>query len=302
MDRSRRACVVFNPAAQGDKARRFREQLLDIAPRAELRPTTGPGSARALAREAAEAGYDVVIAAGGDGTVFEVLNGLADVHGGLERVILGVLPLGTANVFARELNLPRAPDAAWQALETASVRRIDCGLASYQDDSGQPRTARFLAVAGAGLDARAVQLVDWSLKKRMGRFAYIVAALRALLAYQDRPCCELAGRPFTGRAVLAGNGSRYAGDLRVFGDGALDSGRLHVRGVARIGPGLLLRCLAAYLTGRWILEGRLATDTVSELLLTAANPVPLELDGEFAGWLPATLRILPGALRVLAPG
>ena len=93
-----------------------------------------------------------------------------------------------------------------------------------------------------------------------------------------------------------------AADLAVFGDGALDSGRLHIRGVPDVTPGILLQCLRAYATGRWPLEGRLPADTVTELRIESDDPVPLQLDGEFVGWLPARLRILPGALHVLVPG
>jgi diacylglycerol kinase family enzyme len=69
----------------------------------------------------------------------------------------------------------------------------------------------------------------------------------------------------------------------------------------RVTPAILARCLVGYATGRWSLEGRLPSDTVAELRVAADEPVPLQLDGEFVGWLPATLRILPGALQVLRP-
>ncbi|MGE3311271.1 MAG: diacylglycerol kinase family protein [Limisphaerales bacterium] len=297
-----RACVIFNPAARGEKARQFARFLTTIAAAADLRPTTGPGTARPLAREAADTGYDLVIAAGGDGTVFEVLNGIADSTRGFDHTALSVLPFGTANVFARELGIPPQPDQAWAALQSGSVRRIDCGLAEFKDPSGNLRTARFVIVAGAGLDARAVQLVDWNLKRRAGKLAYISAACRAYLSHPDLAHCTIDGRDFTGRAVLIGNGRFYAGDLAIFPDGNLESGLLHVRGVRKVTPGILARCLGAYLTGRWTLDRQLTGASVPELRLTSDKPVPLQLDGEFVGWLPATLRILPASLQVIAPG
>lgn len=296
-----RACVIFNPAARGEKARQFARFLATIGPAADLRPTTGPGSARELAREAADAGHDLVIAAGGDGTVFEVLNGLADSRHGLDHTALSVLPFGTANVFAHELGIPTRPDRAWTALQQGSLRRIDCGIAEFRDLQGAPRTARFVIVAGAGLDARAVQLVDWNLKRHTGKLAYITAACRAFLQHPDLARCQINGTEFTGRAILIGNGRFYAGDLPIFPDGDLASGRLHVRGVKAVTADILIRCLGAYLTGRWSLDRKLAGASVPELHLTSDTPVPLQLDGEFVGWLPATLRILPAALQVLAP-
>lgn len=298
---ARRPCVIFNPTARGDKARAFRQFLDSAASETLLKPTTGPGTARRLARQAVEDGHDLIVAAGGDGTAFEVLNGMADAPEGLTRAALGVLPLGTANVLAHELRIPLHPRRAWELLRHGRLRTMDCGYAEFRDPAGAPQHAHFAIVAGAGLDARAVQLVDWSLKKRTGKLAYIAAAFRALLRYPDQIRCTLAGQPFRGRVVLAGNGRLYAGDLAVFGDGALDSGHLHVRGVPRISPFLLLGCLRAYATHRWPFEGRLPADSVTDLALDSDAPAPLQLDGEFAGWLPARLRILPRALHVLVP-
>ncbi len=299
-----RLCVIFNPTARGDKARSVGRFLRDAGASGDWIPTQGPGTARGLAREAVESGRRRIIAAGGDGTVFEVMNGIADVPDGFGRAALGVLPMGTANVFAHELGMPRDLVRAWRSLEAATVRKVDGGLAEYHDDAGVPRSARFAIVAGAGLDARAVQQVDWKWKRRVGKLAYIAAAMRALLFFQDAVRCTIGGRSFRGRVVLAGNGHLYAGEIDVFRGGRLDSGHLQVSGVDRITPVVLARCLQAFLTGRWGQHSRCASASVESLALESdgPGPVPLQLDGEFVGWLPATLRVLPGAVRVLVPG
>ncbi len=107
-------CVIFNPAARGDKARRFRRQLDDNGAQCTLKATTAPGDARRLATDAVVEGFDLIVAAGGDGTVNEVLNGIGDAPDGFIRARLGVLPLGTVNVFARELKIPLKVDRAWK--------------------------------------------------------------------------------------------------------------------------------------------------------------------------------------------
>src|SRR5712692_8120716 len=99
-------CVVFNPAARGEKARRCRDQLAALSTECALNPTYAPGGGRALAAEAVREGFEIIVAAGGDGTVNEVLNGIGDESDGFARARLGVLPLGTINVFALELKLP----------------------------------------------------------------------------------------------------------------------------------------------------------------------------------------------------
>src|SRR5712691_3191908 len=101
-----RTCVIFNPAARGEKAKRFRRHLDDLGSDCALKLTTAAGDARRLAAEAVAEGFEIVVAAGGDGTLNEVLNGIGDAPGGFEKARLGVLPLGTVNVFARELALP----------------------------------------------------------------------------------------------------------------------------------------------------------------------------------------------------
>ena len=101
-----RTCVIFNPTARGEKARRFRHHLDAIGAQSTLKHTTAAGDARRLAAEAVREGFEIVVAAGGDGTLNEVLNGFSDVPDGFEQARLGVLPLGTVNVFARELAIP----------------------------------------------------------------------------------------------------------------------------------------------------------------------------------------------------
>src|SRR5881628_1790607 len=101
-----RTCVIFNPAARGDKARNFRRHLADLGTHCALKSTAAAGDARRLAAEAVGEGFEVVVAAGGDGTLNEVLNGIGDAPDGFDKARLGVLPLGTVNVFARELAIP----------------------------------------------------------------------------------------------------------------------------------------------------------------------------------------------------
>src|SRR5436309_14567343 len=100
-----RACVIFNPAARGEKAKRFRRHLDEIGKETSLKMTSAPGDGRRLSAEAIREGFDTIVAAGGDGTLNEVLNGMGDAPEGFKAARLGVLPLGTVNVFARELGI-----------------------------------------------------------------------------------------------------------------------------------------------------------------------------------------------------
>ena len=101
-----RTCVIFNPAARGNKARHFRRWLDSVAAQCTLKPTAGPGDAQLLATQAVSENFELIVAAGGDGTVNEVLERHRRRAGRICRARLGVLPLGTVNVFAKELKIP----------------------------------------------------------------------------------------------------------------------------------------------------------------------------------------------------
>lgn len=295
-----RPCMIFNPTARGEKARRHRKFFDSLATGCDLKPTTGPGTARELARRAIEEGHEIVIAAGGDGTVFEVLNGLGDARDGFQRAALAVLPVGTANVFAHELDLPIDPTLAWQAILQGRTRWIDLPEAHYQCD-GRTAHSYFCSVAGAGLDARAVQRVNWGLKKNVGKLAYILASLQALSEPGGLVECRFDGREVRGRGVVVSNGRFYAGRVPLFPDGRLDSGRLHLCVVERVTPAVLAAGLLAYVSGRWFRPNSVHNSSGTHFRLDSAQPAPLQLDGEAVGQLPATVRVAPRRLRVVVP-
>ena len=172
-------CVIFNPAARGEKAKRFRRQLDAIGSQCAFKATAAPGDARRLAAEAVNDGFDLIVAAGGDGTVNEVLNGISVAPDGFDRARLGVLPLGTVNVFARELKIPLQVERAWEVVQRGREMKMDLPcVESFAD--GVCQKQYFVQLAGAGLDARAIELLDWRHKKKVGPLAYVIAGLKAL--------------------------------------------------------------------------------------------------------------------------
>jgi YegS/Rv2252/BmrU family lipid kinase len=295
-----RSCVIFNPTARGEKARRFRRHLDEIGQHSSLKLTSGPGDAKRLAAEAIEEGIELVVAAGGDGTVNEVLNGLAAAREGFSRACLGVLPLGTVNVFARELGLPLSLGKAWNAILTGKTTTIDLPHAVFHNGAGEQRRW-FAQLAGAGLDARAIELVSYELKKKVGPLAYVWAGLQALREKPPLIRVSNARQTEQGSLVLIGNGRLYGGSYQLFPQADLKDGLLDVcvfprasfATVARCGPSLLLR-------------GRLPDSLVRrmqapEVLLESDQSVAFEVDGEWIGHLPARIRLETRALRVIVP-
>ncbi len=294
-------CVIFNPAARGEKAKRFQKSLERFAGRFALKPTPCAGAARGLAAEAVREGYRTIVAAGGDGTINEVLNGVGDVADGFERVRLGVLPLGTVNVFARELRVPFELDRVWPLLENGPEVSIDIGAAEFQSVTGREKRL-FIQLGGAGLDAREVELVSWNLKKKMGPGAYVVAGLRAMGGVLPRIQVRTdAGDVATGDLVLLGNGRLYGGHFPIFHKGDLKDGLLDVVVFEKVNWSSLPRVGFDFLVGRLFKEGRTIYRQSREITLTSDSRAALQLDGEFVGELPATFSLLPQRLRVVAP-
>ena len=294
-----RACVIFNPAARGQKAERFRRSLGIIAAECGLKLTASPGDARRLATAAVHEGFDTIIAAGGDGTLNEVLNGIGDAPEGFARVRLGVLPLGTINVFARELKIPLQPEVAWQVLRRGNEMTVDLPYLEFHGD--KRHLIYFAQLAGAGVDARAIQLVSWSLKKKIGPLAYVIAGLRALR--ENHPTLSISDgvSQFSGQLVLAGNGRLYGGDFHVFPQASLTDGLLEICVFPHVNWLVLIRCGASLL-----LTGKLPENCVTRLRaksfeLTGPSSVCTEVDGELASPIPARFAVLPTTLRVLVP-
>jgi diacylglycerol kinase (ATP) len=289
-------CVIFNPAARGNKARHFRHHLDAIGSRCALKATAAPGDARRLAAEAVGDGYNLIVAAGGDGTVNEVLNGLGDAPGGFARARLAVLPLGTVNVFARELKIPLRLDSAWETLRHGNEKKIDLPRVEFSA-SGKIERRYFIQLAGAGLDARAIELVDWQHKKKVGPLAYVVAGLKALREMKPQITVGVGGKNFTGELVLVGNGKFYGGPFEIFPQADLRDGLLDVCILPRVDWPTLLRCVPGFLAQRKLPENQVRRFRAATFELS--GEASFELDGEWAGHLPAKFSVERERLRVV---
>lgn len=293
-------CVIFNPAARGEKATRLRKQLDQVRGSWALKPTTGPGAARQLATDAVHEGFDTIVAAGGDGTLNEVLNGIADVPAGLSRARLGILPLGTINVFARELKLPSDLEKACEILETGSELAIDLPCAEFTRD-GKRESRCFIQLAGAGWDARSVELVNWELKKRIGPGAYVVAGLQALISPQATITISNGTQTHTGELVLIGNGKFYGGSFPIFHQSDYQDGVLDACVFEKVNWQSLPRHLWQFASGKLFKPGGTLYLQGREFHLSSPTRAALQLEGELVGELPAKISVLPEKLRVLVP-
>lgn len=291
----RRLMAIHNPVSGGGEWRRDLPLILEGLEgqgfEVDVRPTTGPGTATELAAGAADEGFDVVCAIGGDGTVNEALNGLA---GG--DVPLAIVPTGTVNVLAMELGIPLDPPDAVRVVGRGSESWIDLGLAGER---------YFGLMAGIGMDAAVVASLNPTLKKALKEAAFALQGVATYLTHED-PLLRLTSEE-----------GELEGYFAVFGNAANYAGSFGITPLADMRDGLLDVCVLtdkSFLSTAWywtaaLLNAHIDHPKVRYFRTRAARveavdadrEVLVQTDGEVAGALPIDCRVAPRALRVLVP-
>ena len=311
----KKGTLIYNPVAGRRPAGREREVrraaglLRQAGLEIELAPTARPDMAHELAQAAVANGADVVLACGGDGTINEVINGLA-----LSRVPLGILPGGTANIVARELRLPLNPVRAARQLLRWTPHRIALGRARWEEAQAGPPNGElafqscsryYISVAGIGYDAEIVNKLSSRLKNNFGVAGYVMEAFRQLVCYSfPRFSCRLDGQERQGTFAVIHRTRLYAGWLHL----APSAGLFHPRFAVCSFPSrsrlrYLLYALAVLARQHLHLRG-VSLDRCTEVVCTPVDtfaPIRFELDGELAGAIPAKFEIVPDALTLLVP-
>ena len=301
------ALLIHNPnAGNGGHGRR---RLLDQARHifasrgidADLAETTGPGHATEIAARAAAERRGLVIACGGDGTLNEIVNGLA-AHQNGHRVPLALLPGGTANILAKELDLPWDIPKAAQKLVHGTVKEIALGLATPLE---QPEKKKyFLSVAGAGPDGMIVYSIDLGLKSRVGILAYWWEGLREAFRYKFPHFRVVSGdHKIDASLVIVGRTQNYGGPFKITTEADLFEDHFEILTLAtRSG----LRYLS-YLPSLWLgkLRGTAGVEFFKSDSVVCepldSNPIYAQIDGEPLARLPVEFRIIPRALKLLVP-
>jgi diacylglycerol kinase family enzyme len=279
--------VIYNPAAGARRAHRL-WRVLDILSasgvQVQLLETQHAGHGTELARAVAGPGR-LVVAAGGDGTIAEVANGLAQAGMMGTPPRLGVIPMGTANVLARELGLPTAPRAVAHALAFGRTRALWPGIAS----GGQPDRL-FVQMLGVGLDAMVVHRLPRGLKRVLGRGAYVVQTVRELIRYDYEPIrLRIDGVAAEASSVIVTKGTLYAGQYLLAPSARPGEPGFTVALFGRSGPWAALMYGAA-------LPLNLLPDAPGMRLVRASrveilgSSAPAQADGDPAGCVPVSVR------------
>lgn len=291
--RRHRFLVILNPIA-GRRRQVFLRKTIETLERAgfivTVAATTQRGDAEAMARSAATGGDPphAVVAAGGDGTINEVANGLAGTG-----MPMGIIPMGTANVLASELDIGAWSGPVSRTLIDGVVKPIHMG-----DIDGR----RFVMMAGVGYDARVTARIDPAIKYRWGKAAYGLAGLMEWLEPPAAPFeVVVDGRSYETAWMIAANGRRYAGRYIVAPMARLDAPSLTVCLMPGASRSDLFRYLAAIGRDRLHREKDVQFIEAQEVLVPAAPQAQIEIDGDFHGPGPARIALAPETLNFLQP-
>lgn len=298
----RDAVIIYNPAAgrlrgRTRKLEKARGILRSRDIEAELWPTTGPGAATELARKAVAEKRGLVIVSGGDGTINEVVNGLA-----LSQVPLAVLPAGTANVLGKELELPWSIPAAAELITRAALRRIALGVTVHPGREGEARY--FTCVGGAGPDGMMVYATSLEWKARIGILAYWLEGFRQAFVYPYPAFRVISdGEEHVATMLIVGRTKHYGGPLQITTEANLFEDKFEVMISTTRSRLRQFAGLPALFAGRHrnLSHVRFWKTTALRCEPIAGERVYAQVDGEGIGTLPVEFRIVPDALTLVVP-
>ena len=288
-----RASLIVNPSAGGGRAARalpgVQAELTRLGIEHHVERTHSLEHARELARSAADAG-ETAVAFGGDGVIGAVADALKHSGG-----VLGVLPGGRGNDFARVLGIALEPEAACSVLATGQITELDLG---------EVDSKTFLSIASCGFDSDANRIANETRLIR-GNLVYTYGALRALIAWRPArfEVCIDGGEPHVllGYTVAAANSGAYGGGMLMAPNASVTDGRLDVVMVSHTSKLTFLRRLPTLFTGAHVRQREVEVLRGAEVRISADRPFTMYADGDPIAELPVTVRVLPAAVKVLVP-
>ena len=297
---------LVNPAsANGSTGRRWP----DVARRATALGLDGetllserPGHLAELAATAAAEGATEIIVVGGDGSVHEVVDGLARAEA-CERVELAMIPFGTGRDFARSLRIPRRVDDALAVARDGRVRTVDLGRATYSISNGEA-VAYFANFAGAGISGAIADRANRTTKALGGRLSFIWATLAVFSRWHPTEMTiEIDGdrRQVLLLEALAMNGDYTAGGMWVAPEASLEDGTFDVVLIGNFSKAEFTTTFPKIYRGTHVSHAKVEIVRARELRVDAPSPLPIVLDGEQPGTTPVLFEVVPRALRVRVP-
>lgn len=287
--------LIANPEAKGASRQKIQKavELLRAAGHDVVVRLTGKrGDAEEFARSASQGELSFLLAAGGDGTFNEVMNGIANAG-----TKMAILPMGTTNVLAKELGVPENLEGAVRVALTGKEHSISLGSITFTPHSS-PVTRYFCLMAGIGFDGEAVYGINSAVKKYWGKGAYILSGLKTLAGYFPGELTFVVnGLIVTGYSAIIGKASKYGGNFRITPDAKLLSPDLYVYIMHGNRPSDIVRYVYGILAGKHL--------RLKDITYLRANSVSVEgsahiqIDGDYLGTTPATITVVPDAIKLI---
>jgi YegS/Rv2252/BmrU family lipid kinase len=284
--------IIHNPNAGRETRRLYDGTLAQLQRRGatfQIMETARHGEGMEAAAAAARSDcFDAILAAGGDGTVRDVAEGVLG-----QTTPVGIIPIGTGNVFAREINLPRSPETLARSLVEGEACAIPVG-----EVNGRP----FLFVIGIGFDAEAVRMFEKGGTRSYGRSGFAWPVLQALASHQDGVLdVQTDHSAAKAQWIIVTRAKRYAANLMLTPDADLHGSQLFVLRMKGNGVLTRLRQLAALAVGRLRFDPGAHLESASWVRIDGDRRTPVQIDGEILGELPLEIRIHPIRLRIILP-
>jgi diacylglycerol kinase (ATP) len=303
--------VVVNPQSGGGRTGRGWSETAALLRRAGLdfdyALTERPAQAKELAADAVREGRPLVVAAGGDGTIHEVANGLLEQQGGgPPQCRFGLLPLGTGGDFRRTFRISRDLAEAARVLVAGRTRRVDAGRISFTGPDGAPSACHFVNIADAGIGGDVVTRVNRGLRLPSGELTFALATAVSLLSWRNQPMrvvVDGAEHELTAQQVVVANCRYYGGGLCIAPRAEPDDGLFDVILAGDLGLLENVRLLRPLRRGTHLDRGhpKLLHRTARRVEVDAPRRVRLDVDGEQPGTPPAVFEVVPGALDLVVP-
>ena len=294
--------IITNPIAGKQKQSHLEVAVNLLKTRGivpEIRLTSHRGDACLFARDEVKKKTDIVVAAGGDGTINEIANGLVG-----SAVKLAVLPIGTANVFSLEANLPSDPHAAVDLLFTGTAQNITMGHIRLRDRyRGHDITNHFMLMAGIGFDGGVLADMRRSSIARWGRAAYVFTGIRVLSKYTHSPLTITVdqGTTIQGYSAVIGNAHYYGGRFVVTPHASLVEDSLELCVFKNRGPLCMVKNVFTLLLHNQSSSRDLFYCKAQAIAVSSPDEVFVQADGDFLGMLPAQLSVGKSRLSVIVP-
>lgn len=290
-----RARFIYNPTSGREEVKKHLHEILDILERYGIETSThqtkGFGDATKAAREAGENGYDIVIASGGDGTLYEVINGLSELE---KRPKLGIIPAGTTNDFARALGIQKDYIKAAKIIGEQNTKTIDIG--KYNDKY-------FINIAGGGKITELTYEVPSKLKTVLGHLAYYVRGIEKLPSLKPiNVVMETEEKVYEEEVMLflIANSNSVGGFEKLAPNADLTDGLFDVIALKKTNLPDFVRLASLALRGEHINDPNVIHFKTNKIKITSnhSDPVLINLDGELGGELPGNFEVLPQHIEV----